>query len=425
MPGQPDGDSGAIVDRAVSSSADGSAHNAEWEQYTRDEWVRAQMLLAEPQYTSIVPTQLFVGTWNVNGKKPDPDKVVPAALGTWLCGGAPGVAAPELVVVGFQEMVDLTAVNVASGAKSGERSAAWQAALAAALRGAYPGTAYQLVAAKHLVGILQLVYVRGDCAAHVRGVQSLSSATGIGGVLGNKGAVATRLRYHDCSLCFVCAHLAAHRENVAGRNADYNTVLGKTMFRDRVEAKELLGRGGGAAAAAVRRASQMSEGAVAEAVAKAAAGAGGTGAGAGGGGGGGAGGGGGPDDGEDVLQGGGLRPVTLHAAEDFGILDHDFVLWLGDLNYRLTMDVYVTRLRHSLATYSLCFIVLLATDSRLTNLPTTCFPLTSPLVVVVNQVHGGGHCEERGGQRGLAALPGRPRPARGRARGRARVRRFP
>ena len=24
------------------------------------------------------------------------------------------------------------------------------------------------------------------------------------------------------SLCFVCAHLAAHRENVAGRNSDFN-----------------------------------------------------------------------------------------------------------------------------------------------------------------------------------------------------------
>ena len=68
MPGQPDGDSGAIVDHTVSSSSDGSTYNAEWVQYTRDEWVRSQMLLAEPQYTSTVPTQLFVGFCNVNGK---------------------------------------------------------------------------------------------------------------------------------------------------------------------------------------------------------------------------------------------------------------------------------------------------------------------------------------------------------------------
>jgi hypothetical protein len=39
-----------------------------------------------------------------------------------------------------------------------------------------------------------------------------------------QGAVSIRLCIRDSSLCFVCAHLAAHRENVAARNDNYHKV---------------------------------------------------------------------------------------------------------------------------------------------------------------------------------------------------------
>eukprot|EP00951_Prasinocladus_malaysianus_P050337 scaffold679383_cov57-Prasinocladus_malaysianus.AAC.2 len=37
--------------------------------------------------------------------------------------------------------------------------------------------------------------------------QIASLATGFGGLLGNKGAVAVRMRVFDAGLCWVCAHL--------------------------------------------------------------------------------------------------------------------------------------------------------------------------------------------------------------------------
>lgn len=50
-------------------------------------------------------------------------------------------------------------------------------------------------------------------------------ATGLLGMMGNKGGVGIRMRINDSTVCFVCSHLAAHREKVAERNADYRKYL--------------------------------------------------------------------------------------------------------------------------------------------------------------------------------------------------------
>lgn len=43
--------------------------------------------------------------------------------------------------------------------------------------------------------------------------------------MGNKGGVGISLRLAGSSLCFVCSHLAAHRENVKARNDNYFKVI--------------------------------------------------------------------------------------------------------------------------------------------------------------------------------------------------------
>ena len=53
-------------------------------------------------------------------------------------------------------------------------------------------------------------------------LSAASAATGLLGMMGNKGGAGIRMRIDDSSVCFVCAHLAAHREKVAERNADYH-----------------------------------------------------------------------------------------------------------------------------------------------------------------------------------------------------------
>lgn len=59
-------------------------------------------------------------------------------------------------------------------------------------------------------------------------------ATGLLGMMGNKGGAAIRFKLLDSSVCFVCSHLAAHRENVAGRNADFHKWVWCWCVRGRI-----------------------------------------------------------------------------------------------------------------------------------------------------------------------------------------------
>ena len=106
-----------------------------------------------------------------------------------------------------------------------------------------------------------------------------------------------RLRIFDSTLCFVCAHLAAHRGAVAQRNADFASIMAKTEFRDDAKAEA------GALAAA-----------------------------------------------RGVAGADGIGRVA--------IADHDFVIWLGDFNYRIVETLATER----------CFELALGGDADLEQL---------------------------------------------------------
>ncbi|CAM9885525.1 unnamed protein product, partial [Hapterophycus canaliculatus] len=62
------------------------------------------------------------------------------------------------------------------------------------------------------------------------------------------GAVAVRLEVGGrSSLCFVCVHMAAHREHVLARNAEYKAISSRPIFADttgRLSADDKKGAGG-------------------------------------------------------------------------------------------------------------------------------------------------------------------------------------
>lgn len=90
------------------------------------------------------------------------------------------------------------------------------------------------VACKQLVGLYLSIWARKRIARHIRGVQATSAATGWGGYLGNKGAVAVRLRVYDAPLLVVCSHLASGdaRGDEQRRNSDAAEIMRRCVFEN-------------------------------------------------------------------------------------------------------------------------------------------------------------------------------------------------
>jgi inositol polyphosphate 5-phosphatase INPP5B/F len=172
---------------------------------------------------NICCAKVMCGTWNVNAKKPEADD----DLLTWL--HKDGGDAPDIFCVGFQEIVDLTTVNVVADGKTRERSAFWREKILASIN-TIGGTTYKLVHEKHLVGIMICIFAKEVHFPFIKRVQSQSAGVGVMGMMGNKGGAAIRFKFHDTSICVVCAHLAAHRDNVAGRNADFANIVQRVQF---------------------------------------------------------------------------------------------------------------------------------------------------------------------------------------------------
>ena len=180
------------------------------------------MLLQEQEFTTKERTSVFCGTWNVNAKKQE------GGLHEWLLPANCNIV-PDIYCIGFQEIVDLNASNVLlDGSKTAERSKFWQERIEDSLSSRKEK--YVLAKSKALVGLLICVYVNEKINPHVRDIRETQYATGLLGMMGNKGGVCIRLSLYDTSICFVCAHLAAHRENVLGRNADYKAIIEGAVF---------------------------------------------------------------------------------------------------------------------------------------------------------------------------------------------------
>ncbi|CAM9394260.1 unnamed protein product, partial [Heterosigma akashiwo] len=107
-------------------------------------------------------------------------------------------------------VVELNAVNVVAASldqKPPKEVLQWQATLHAALNGlaaTWNTESYVLLGSEHLVGICLFVYAQDSLHNQARHVKTAAVATGVGGVLGNKGAATLRCDLAGgTSICFV------------------------------------------------------------------------------------------------------------------------------------------------------------------------------------------------------------------------------
>uniref|UniRef100_A0A7S0RWX6 Inositol polyphosphate-related phosphatase domain-containing protein n=1 Tax=Chlamydomonas leiostraca TaxID=1034604 RepID=A0A7S0RWX6_9CHLO len=260
-----------------------------------------QALKASPAtYTQKKDVRVLAASYNTNGKKPPASLDLAAWLGLWAGDWPPGDAEvagaakdlPDIVCVGFQEIVPLSAGNVMIGSATHNLEAwdraigkflngeAWAtqeygpltadgsiqrdpssavisqldqgwsgqqqggsgggavassggaAAAAASAPGPHVPATFKQVACKQLVGTYISTWVRASLLPHVKGVQVTHVATGFGGYLGNKGAVVVRVQVYDSPIVFVNSHLSAGSQDgdEAKRNADVAEILKRTDF---------------------------------------------------------------------------------------------------------------------------------------------------------------------------------------------------
>lgn len=155
----------------------------------------------------------------MNAKKPSDD------LSSWLL--PTDYDSPDIYAIGFQEIVDLNAGNLLVDHNANKL---WEDKIERTLK-----QQYTLLCSRHLVGLSLCIYVKRELYKdqHINDVQAETVGVGIMGVGGNKGAVGIRFKLYDSSICFINSHLAAHQNNVAGRNADFHNICARLKFTDR------------------------------------------------------------------------------------------------------------------------------------------------------------------------------------------------
>jgi hypothetical protein len=143
-----------------------------------------------------------------------------------------GSALPELVVVGFQELVELSPQQIMNSDPI--RLKLWENAVHRTLNTHAKRMGeerYIVVRSGQLVGAALCIYVKASAYHKIRRVEGSVKKTGLSGIAGNKGAVAIRLEYAHTHICFVTAHLAAGFANYDERNRDYVTIHNGLRFQ--------------------------------------------------------------------------------------------------------------------------------------------------------------------------------------------------
>ncbi|XP_068608647.1 phosphatidylinositol 4,5-bisphosphate 5-phosphatase A [Brachionichthys hirsutus] len=89
---------------------------------------------------------------------------------------------------------------------------------------------YVLVASQRMQGVLLLVFSRFCHLPFLRGVQTESTRTGLGGCWGNKGGVSARMTVFGHPVCFLNCHLPAHMRNLEQRVEAFESILQQQQF---------------------------------------------------------------------------------------------------------------------------------------------------------------------------------------------------
>ncbi|KAI9814751.1 MAG: inositol polyphosphate 5-phosphatase [Pycnora praestabilis] len=191
-----------------------------------NDYVIAELNKRSGEYSASKPISIWVGTFNLNGNLLGRTHDMREDLSPWLCPKLDvSQQQPEIVAIGFQEIVELSPQHIMSTDPAGRQM--WEKAVKRTLNEKVRGSGseeYVLLRSGQLVGAALSIFVKANVLGDIKDVEGSVKKTGMSGMAGNKGAVAIRMDYASTRICFVTAHLAAGFANYEERNRDYRTI---------------------------------------------------------------------------------------------------------------------------------------------------------------------------------------------------------
>ncbi|KAJ1516358.1 hypothetical protein HMI55_002453 [Coelomomyces lativittatus] len=177
-------------------------------------WINYELKQQRSKYIQSHPIRLWIGTWNTAGKLPT------SSFKNWLPSTFTDI---DIFVFGFQEIDMSTDAYLVSDPKLMDNL----------LQRISEGLnhSYKCIAKSHLIGMFIFVFTQPEFKIHIRNIETGIVGCGIIGVLGNKGAVAVRLRVFDTQLCFINSHLASGHYQVDRRNSDFHEIKKRLLFK--------------------------------------------------------------------------------------------------------------------------------------------------------------------------------------------------
>ncbi|KAI5780779.1 Endonuclease/exonuclease/phosphatase, partial [Geopyxis carbonaria] len=215
-----------------------------WDGMLEEDWLESEMQKRDMEFCSFREIKALVCTWNAGASKPqdllnrDSDKIF---LEEVLESGN----SPDIIVFGFQELVDLedkkiTAKSFLKKGSKKKRAAdqqehmshqyrLWQQQLTKSIEN-HMEESYILLHVANLVGLFTCIFIKSSEKKNIRNVSASTVKRGLGGLHGNKGALVLRFLLDDSSLCFINCHLAAGQQHTISRNNDIAAILESTSL---------------------------------------------------------------------------------------------------------------------------------------------------------------------------------------------------
>lgn len=214
-----------------------------WDGLLEDDWLEDEMKSKDTTWCDFEEIRALVLTWNAGASTPhglrysgNDGEFFPKLL--------QNSGSPEILVFGFQELVDLedktaTAkrfLKVKKKESSDQERMShqyrdWRDYLIKTLDDYMPADdLYHLLHTAPMVGLFTCVFVKSSIRDRIRNLSGAEVKRGMGGLHGNKGAVTVRFQVDDTSLCFVNCHLAAGQSQANARNNDVAEILEASLF---------------------------------------------------------------------------------------------------------------------------------------------------------------------------------------------------